>query len=1207
MGYLNPNDVFIFSGSNLNFVRGVKFGELRVGDLHYMSDTGISGTVPPAAYTNDVSFVTSLYPDGAFIDSPFIVLRQSDQLSVGHLSTVSGDVGSVMTVTGANFYQVTDVNFGKTPASFSMVDSGTLEVEVPSNPDYSSITVYSSLRTGIDDDKTIASGLSPDEFVPIPNISGINDLQPASGTTLSITGDSLSGVSGLNFAFLSEDVPVEASGSNFINFEVPSGNIRGVPSFMLYSGGVSAFPDPFSLSPLASVTGVGPAVQTGAHFYISGENFSTGILYKTGDNYLATVMGQTGEFALLSDKVMSGQVPTGIPLFTSGGNISTGPTISSGVVSLFSDNYPETYPSEVYFTPAIGLPRITSITPTSGIVGDTLSIKGNDLYAITGVNFLPSASANVGIGTYNAGTIAEITPGFELGFEVGNAATLGSLGEYYDVVLSGFYGAVTGSSGFYSLGVPSITSNTPSTNVVPAATGLIEGARLYSGTSVELYTGASSVASFQPYLTLPSSGYTDSHDEIRYSYPDSFPTGLNYRMIVRNRRSFNGVTASNLGVFKLPYLSGFEPVSGEYGDTITVSGYFENLHTSGLMIGDVTALQYTQPATTGFNFVIPSNAQTDTLTISTSGGTLSSTGFLSVFPSKPSISGYYSGTIAPDLIDYNQVFVAGNRITVSGDGMNLVTGVKFSGESGSFDFNSFTSQTYSNLGFDVPGGVNGVSGQFQLVDFMGRTTDSDSTGINLISVSGFNNFLLPAETVNMTGYNISGMRLLFPYPTGGYIEVEPYSNTLLPDGAESFQTQVPTGIMYGDLRLTGRSNAIDLDAFYPIGVITGTAGLTPTGGGGITGVVNTISLTGINVFDKNIDLVNSSGSGISLLGFSGVVNENIPLDPAYPDSFYPDPQMNVWGDRAIAKTLRIDNYSTGVGDIGGVSDVFYSKIDFQFKPDEIVSGNVFIIDPWWLISRTAFYTLSGVQNMLYQPNANNGISFGYSDFSFPNFNANTPSRLNLPARTGSAVGSESGVEYVAYSMLDKKFNYFGSGTSGVIASSGESFYVTGFDPIRGTIGDRITLSGSNLERVESVSFKTDDDIFFAPMIVATGIFVRSVLEVEVPDELRHKGGSSEILLQGVSGMMTSVYHTGFSSSGVRETTGESILSSFEYVPFLEALDYDVISGGLPEPQARADTTINYTSEETVNGTVFLVTRTKFPDGTTMVINSVAKP
>lgn len=1180
MGYLNPNNVFIFSGSNLNFVKSVRFGELRVWDLHYMSDTGISGTVPPAAYTNDVSFVTSLYPDGAFIDSPFIILRQSDQVSVGPLPTISGNAGDIITVTGANFYQITDVNFGETPASFSMVDSGTLEVEVPSNPDYSSITVYSSLRTGIDDDKTIASGLSPDEFIPIPNISGISDLQPASGTTLSITGDSLSGVSGLNFTFLSEDAPVEASGSNFINFEVPSGNIRGVPSFMLYSGGISTFPAPFSFSPLASVTGVGPAVQTGAHFYISGDNFSTGILYKTGDNYLATVMGQTGEFALLSDKVMSGQVPTGITILTSGGNVSVGPTISSGVVSLFSDNYPETHPSEVYFTPAIGPPRITSITPTSGIVGDTLSIEGNDLYGITGVNLLGSASSTVGIGTYDAGTIAEVTPGFELAFEVGGTvSSLGALGEYYDVVLSGFYGAVTGASGFFSLGTPSITSNTPSTNVVPGATGLIEGARLYSGTSVELYTGETSVVSFKPYRILPSSGYTDNHDQIKYSYPNSFPTGLNYRMVVRNRRSFDGIANyANLGVFKVPYLSGFEPSSGEYGSTITVSGYFENLHTSGLTIGDVTALEFTQPATTGFNFVIPSNAQTDTLTIGTSGGVVSSTGFLSVMPSKPTISGYYSGTLAPDSIDYNQVFVAGNRITISGDGMNLVTGVKFSGESGSFDFNSFTSQTYSNLGFNVPGGINGVSGKFRLMDSLGRTTDSDSTGINLISVSGFSNFLLPADTLNMTGYNINGMRVLFPYATGGFTEVIPHSNTLLADGAETLHAQVPTGIVYGDLRLTGRVSQLDLGGFYPVGVITGTEGIFSSGSVDITGVDKTVSLTGINVFDTDIDVFGTSGSGVFLLGFSGSRNED------YPEALYPDTAMTSIGG-VSTQTLPIDNYSTGVGTIGGVDNVFYSKIDFKFEYDKLLSGNIFIIDPWWGISQYGAFDL-------YNPNASNSPTYSYSDFIMP----------------------DSGFNPFAYDIVNRKINYF----SQDIVSSGETFYVTGFGPIRGTREDKVRLSGSNLDKVEDVVFSPSlppsqgTNIGRGGEWTATFSGVSSqVLEVTVPPSLQGEGGGPfNIVLNGLSGLATLAYHTGFSPTGVRlgdDGNLADILHEYQYIPLTEGLDYGVISGGFPEPLARVDTTINYTTEETVNEAVFLVTRTKFPDGTTMIINSVPKP
>ena len=516
MAHLNPNNRFIFSGSNLNFINAVKFGDLVVGDLSYMGSTGISGLVPKAAYTTDVRLVTSFGPRGTAgysVGSPFVVLRQADQIDVGPLPSVSGKAGDILNITGENFYQLTTVKFGEVPGEFNTVDSQTVEVQVPVNADYAKVTVFSSLRTGIDDDQTIASGLSNDEFVPIPEVSGMNSSQLVSGATLEVTGFSFGGVTGINFNNIITGATVVDT--NSLTAVIPSGNTRGVPSLLLQSGGVSSFPSTLPFNPLADVTGVGGTAgttRTGDLIYVSGDNFSTGILYKTGSNYLGAVMGQTGEFELITDKVMSGMVPTGIPIIASSGNLGAGvvPTISSGLISLFSERYPETYPSEVYFTPEIGPPSISLVTPASGIAGDIVAVEGNDLYAITGVNLLPSASANVGIGTYQAGTLSEAIPGSQVNFEIGNAASLGASGEYYDVVLSGFYGAATGVSGFFSLGTPSISSNTPSTNIVPGVTGLIAGSRLYSGTAVELYTGVGAVSTYKSYLTLPSSGYTSN-------------------------------------------------------------------------------------------------------------------------------------------------------------------------------------------------------------------------------------------------------------------------------------------------------------------------------------------------------------------------------------------------------------------------------------------------------------------------------------------------------------------------------------------------------------------------------------------------------------------------------------------------------------------------------------------------------------------------
>ena len=101
--------------------------------------------------------------------------------------------------------------------------------------------------------------------------------------------------------------------------------------------------------------------------------------------------------------------------------------------------------------------------------------------------------------------------------------------------------------------------------------------------------------------------------------------------------------------------------------------------------------------------------------------------------------------------------------------------------------------------------------------------------------------------------------------------------------------------------------------------------------------------------------------------------------------------------------------------------------------------------------------------------------------------------------------------------------------------------------------------------------------------------------------------SNSITLNG-SGASVSVYHTGLSPTGAPRLTQSGVpYKSFEVLLSPEAIDYQVIPEGIPEPRATADATVNYTIEETVNGTVFLVTRTKFPDGSTMVINSVPKP
>ena len=1182
----NPNTKFSITGDNLNFIGNVKFGAEFVTDLQYIDTTGLSGTVPIDAITSEVTASTS---HGTFLlGTGNVILTSADQVEVGKLQTLSGKAGDVINITGENFSQITNVKFGDVEAEFQEVDSATIEAVVPKNADYTGITIFSSLRTGLNNNQTIPSGKSVDEFIPIPEVSGINSGQLCSGEEFSITGFSFSGVSGVKFGNNDNLIEAATLSPNTITTTIPSGNIRSGVSLMIQSGQEVSLPDSFTVSPLARVTGVQnsnvgispshPVGSTGQLMFISGENFVSGILYPTGDLYLGTVMGETGEFKLINHNLMSGMVPTGIPIITSGGNLGAGilPTISSGVVNLFSDNFPEAYPSTTFFTPSIGLPKISSITPSSGIVGDVVSVKGNDLYSITGVNFLPSANANVGIGTYNAGTIAEVIPGFETSFEIGNAASLGSKGEYYDVVLSGSFGSVTGVSGFFSLGRPVIATVDPSGIVNPGSSGLISGSRLYSGTTVELWTGGPGLGSYEYSQNLDTSGYNSTaHDTVEFTYPNSFFTGVpNYRIRTRNRRSLSSLTHSPIITpLRIATLSGFTPLSGEFGDTVTVSGYFENIVESGLNLGDLNVGSFNQTSTTGFNFIIPNNSQSDAISINTSGGQAVSTGILQISPSKPAISGFYTGIAAPEVIDYAQVFKVNDILTISGERLNLVTGISFSGESDAFTVSNFLNQQYSTISTNVPP-VNPVSGNFKMLDFLGRETESSGiseTGISIVSVSGFDNYLLPGENLTITGHNISGMSVTFPFATGGITGVSPVASGTS-GGMDTITVQVPTGITYGALQVTGRSNTSSLSDngyFFPIGVVTGISG---TNNNLEVETGSLISLTGINVFDtrllSTIDNSLLDASGIPMVGFSGNINYS-------PDT----PEGIPVSTGEVLETFEITNYTTGKGTIGGVSDIFYSEITIPINQNILATGGFFIVNPWWSEDPSSD-TQSYVDNIL-------GVPPGTSSPRFYN---------KYPLPRGTGLLRQADVISIQTNNLESSVNI-----------TGFQPFVSGFNPIRGAAGTKVLLSGSGLNFIDGVDMQP---VFSEETFPCVFSGTSTILEVIIPTLDTQSVGPTNIILNG-AGVSAMAVNTDYTISGARtgvtEVSGNQPLSTFEFLLAAQALENQVVPSGLEEPESESNRTVNYTIEETVNGVVFLVTKTKFPDGSTLIVSSIPKP
>jgi len=508
-------------------------------------------------------------------------------------------------------------------------------------------------------------------------------------------------------------------------------------------------------------------------------------------------------------------------------------------------------------------------------------------------------------------------------------------------------------------------------------------------------------------------------------------------------------------------------------------------------------------------------------------------------------------------VDYDQVFKLGDTLTISGERLDLVTGVEFSGQSGSFGINAFVGQSYSNLSLSMPS-INPDSGIFRVRDFVSRTSSHDS-GINFNIISGFTNDLLPGETMTLSGRNVSGMNVLFPSATGNNLFVSsPNLSNAYDQGVQSITANVPTGIVFGNLVLEGRENRITIqgDVFTPIGVITGVTGfdssnLVETGG--------SICLTGINCFDRRFlasPATFVSGNVDGLVGISG---------------------SGVFGGRrnslGVVSLGGLHKYATGTATIGGVSDVFYNEFHLITPTQGTVSGTLFTVDPWMSYEGTV-------------------PSFGNSSYDNPDiwWQNTEPSGYN----TGLLGG-----------RVEKKI----LASPDVYQISGKEIIISGLTPSRGSEGEAIQVSGENLIQVQNINFTP---IPPSRSNILTGVQSGSNLVPQVgggSDSVADIASSANFKLTGTTGMIVfvPVVRAGVTSLSYEGAPFGGPVGTFNVVTRGPSVQYDIIPTGDEAPTKKSDRNVNYTIEEDVGGTVFLVTRTKFPDGTTAVISSIPKP
>jgi len=1106
-----PKRAFTLSGSNMNFTRRVMFGQEEVTDFEYLDKTGISGVVPPAAYSQEVTIESNAATLNLGVQP--VVLDSLSQVVVSGLEPedVSGQAGNLITLSGENFYQVTDVNFGDISGAFNVISPSEIEVRVPQNADFAGVTVFSSLRTGLAGSISQASGITVNQFVPIPEVTGLSSNQLTTGETLTIQGSSFSGVTGVSVNGIEFD-SVSIPNSTGVQAVVPSGYVSGVPVLNLKSGISSSSPTTALFRPLAKITGLTEGIERGGLLTLSGQNFDSGIMYsgQEYDRYMVTLGNTTGNFKILDGNRMSGVVPSDFSITVSGGNVAAGspPIPSSGLVSIFSSDFPEEYPSEEFYTPAIGAPTITNLAPSSGINGDEFVISGTNLFGITGIA-MSGVGGAVGFGTAPA-TIIDVIPGTSIRTSIPTTSSFQGTGELLGIGVSGYFGNGTSPVNYNILGTPTITSVIPDTDVLPGSTGTVYGTNFYSGTTLSLRNNTVAPAAYLNDLAI--SGYLNSNKEIVFVYPNAFNTGINHKIRAHNRRGGGGLEA--ITTICVPNIYGppeFSPLSGEFGDNVVVSGYFEGIKPSGLNIGDRVVTEYTQGGTTGINFNIPLNSLSDVITIDTSGGLISTTGILGISPNKPSISGYYAGAgESPSTFDYNQIMVEGQFTTITGNRLNLVTGIHFTGASGTVNIDNFWQKRPSSLVFNLPGGINsGVgSGLFELKDFKDRTTSSVNTsasGINLANISNFTQSIGAGREFSISGQNLYGLDVLFKDYKGDEIKALSVSSSYPAEsGIAGLTVQVPTGIITVDsVRLTGRANTEGITsdfAFLPLPAITGISGFNSSNQ--IT-TGSQILVSGLNSYSDTF----LSGES-KWIGITGTGNGQ---------------------SRAEAHLYNID--SIGTGDKNGC---FYTQFNLKLDNSFIGTGQFFILSQGY----------------------NGGGTF-ITDDSF--------------AEAINFVGSDANL---LGSYLADKISYF----PGQYIINGTRVNATGYGPTRGVTGENVLISGAGFNEVTGVFFQIPSG---APLYSDFVINSDNKITAPVPKEAIESRGMTSLLLSG----------------GTNDTVGD-----FEVILDASVVEFNIVEEN--DVPASSNRVGNFTQKETIGGVVYLVTRTRFPDGTTAVISSV---
>lgn len=426
-----PGTVVTVTGGNFTGATAVRFNGTNAPAFSVTSPTQIRVTVPVSASSGPISVVGPL---GTGTSSDRFVLSSAP--IIDDFSPVGGPAGTDVVINGQNFAGATAVKFGgKNAANVSITAASQLHATVPAGATNGPISITTPQGTGVSQDEFFAS--------PGPIVTEFNPVLARAGEIVVLNGLNFNGVRTLQFGGANAQFSVVAATQ--INAVVP-GNATNGPIRVITTTGTNATSAPFFLrtgKPIF-ITIVPEAGPPRTPVLIEGFDLATVTSVKFN--------GVEAAFNVVSDTQLNTLVPD---------HATTGP------ISL--SNQAGTVLSPVRFVVA---PRISSFSPTSGVTGTNVTIRGTNFSDVLAVKFNGTSAS------YTNRTTNEIVAVVPL------EATSGSV----SVTTAG--GIVASTNSFLVL--PRIASFAPSGG--PAGTQVTISGSGFGGLTAVTFGGASTTA-----------------------------------------------------------------------------------------------------------------------------------------------------------------------------------------------------------------------------------------------------------------------------------------------------------------------------------------------------------------------------------------------------------------------------------------------------------------------------------------------------------------------------------------------------------------------------------------------------------------------------------------------------------------------------------------------------------------------------------------